>query len=79
MGETFAQKKINCVFQLTMQETAALTVVDTFIRERLCNICQQEEDIQTILGYSYISKQDLKILNSYSILTVSVVLIFFVD
>jgi len=62
-----------------MQETAALTVVDTFIRERLCNICQQEEDIQTILGYSYISKQDLKILNSYSILTVSVVLIFFVD
>jgi len=33
-----------------MQETAALTVVDTFIRERLCNICQQEEDIETILG-----------------------------
>ena len=50
-----------------MQETAALTVVDTFIRERLCNICQQEEDIQTILGHSFISKQDLKILNRYSI------------
>jgi hypothetical protein len=33
-----------------MQETAALTVVDTFIRERLCTICQHEEDIEAILG-----------------------------
>ena len=35
-----------------MQETGALTVVETYIRERLCNICQQEEDIETILGTS---------------------------
>jgi hypothetical protein len=56
-----------------MQETAALTVVDTFIRERLCNICQQEEDIQTILGYSFISKFK----GPGQFLLVSVVLIFF--
>jgi hypothetical protein len=39
-----------------MQETAALTVVDTHIRERLCNICQQEENIETILGKFSLSK-----------------------
>ncbi len=36
--------------QLKRQETAALTVVDTHIRERLCAIRQQEEDIATILS-----------------------------
>ncbi|XP_059099127.1 E3 ubiquitin-protein ligase TRIM23-like [Tigriopus californicus] len=36
--------------QLNHQEVAALTVVDTYIRERLCAIRQQGEDIATILG-----------------------------
>ena len=36
--------------QLNRQEVAALTVVDTHIRERLCAIRQQEEDIATILS-----------------------------
>ncbi len=36
--------------QLKRQETAALTVVETHIRERLCAIRQQEEDIAAILG-----------------------------
>jgi hypothetical protein len=29
---------------------AALTVVDTHVRERLCSIRQQEEDIATLLS-----------------------------
>ena len=34
--------------QLNRQEVAALTVVDTYIRERLCFIRQHEEDIEMI-------------------------------
>ena len=33
-----------------MQEVAALTVVDTHVRERVCSIRQQEEDIATVLS-----------------------------
>ena len=36
--------------QLCVQEVAALTVVDTHVRERLCSIRQQEEDIATVLS-----------------------------
>jgi len=36
--------------QLCVQEVAALTVVDTHVRERVCSIRQQEEDIATILS-----------------------------
>ena len=36
--------------QLCVQEVAALTVVDTHVRERLCSIRQQEEDIATLLS-----------------------------
>ena len=36
--------------QLCAQEVAALTVVDTHVRERLCSIRQQEEDIATVLS-----------------------------
>ena len=35
---------------LCVQEVAALTVVDTHVRERVCSIRQQEEDIATILS-----------------------------
>lgn len=34
--------------QLNRQEVAALTVVETFVRERLCFIRQHEEDIDMI-------------------------------
>ena len=33
-----------------MQEVAALTVVDTHVRERVCSIRQQEEEIATVLS-----------------------------
>ena len=33
-----------------MQEVAALTVVDTHVRERVCGIRQQEEEIATVLS-----------------------------
>jgi len=36
--------------QLCVQEVAALTVVDTHVRERMCSIRQQEEDMATILS-----------------------------
>ena len=36
--------------QLTRQEVAALTVVDTYVRERLCFIRQHEEDIDLIVN-----------------------------
>ena len=36
--------------QLCAQEVAALTVVDTHVRERVCSIRQQEEDIATVLS-----------------------------
>ena len=36
--------------QLCVQEVAALTVVDTHVRERLCSIRQQEEDIALVLA-----------------------------
>ena len=36
--------------QLCVQEVAALTVVDTHVRERLCSIRQQEEDMATMLA-----------------------------
>ena len=36
--------------QLCVQEVAALTVVDTHVRERVCSIRQQEEDIATVLS-----------------------------
>ena len=36
--------------QLNVQEVAALTVVDTYIRERLCSMRQQEEDCEVILS-----------------------------
>ena len=36
--------------QLTRQEVAALTVVDTYVRERLCFIRQHEEDIDLMLN-----------------------------
>ena len=36
--------------QLNVQEAAALTVVDTYIRERLCSMRQQEEDCENILS-----------------------------
>ncbi len=52
---TAAKQRVRVYFeglreQLKRQETAALAVVDTHIRERLCAIRQQEEDIATILG-----------------------------
>ena len=36
--------------QLNVQEAAALTVVDAYIRERLCQMRQQEEDCEVVLG-----------------------------
>jgi tripartite motif-containing protein 23 len=36
--------------QLCVQEVAALTVVDSHVRERLCSIRQQEEDIAIVLS-----------------------------
>ena len=39
-----------------MQEVAALTVVDTYIRERLCSMRQQEEDCEVILSQVLIIK-----------------------
>ena len=36
--------------QLNVQEVAALTVVDAYIRERLCSIRQQEEDNECVMG-----------------------------
>ena len=36
--------------QLNVQEAAALTVVDAYIRERLCSMRQQEEDCEVILS-----------------------------
>uniref|UniRef100_T1J0K2 RING-type E3 ubiquitin transferase n=1 Tax=Strigamia maritima TaxID=126957 RepID=T1J0K2_STRMM len=35
---------------LNRQEIAALTVVDTFVRERLCSLRQQQEDMTTLLS-----------------------------
>ena len=40
--------------QLCVQEVAALTVVDTHVRERMCSIRQQEEDMATILSQAEI-------------------------
>ena len=45
---TFSQKGLRD--QLTRQEVAALTVVDTYVRERLCFIRQHEEDIDLIVN-----------------------------
>ena len=36
--------------QLCVQELAALTVVDTHVRERMCSVRQQEEDMTTVLS-----------------------------
>ena len=46
--------------QLCAQEVAALTVVDTHVRERVCSIRQQEEDIATVLSqvHLYLSSVD---------------------
>lgn len=35
---------------LRRQETAALTIVDTHIRERLCMLKQQQEDMAVLLS-----------------------------
>ena len=50
-----ARRRVRSYFQqlrdqLCVQEVAALTVVDTHVRERLCSIRQQEEDIATVLS-----------------------------
>jgi hypothetical protein len=50
-----ARRRVRAYFQslrdqLCVQEVAALTVVDTHVRERLCSIRQQEEDIATLLS-----------------------------
>jgi len=50
-----ARRRVRSYFQslrdqLCVQEVAALTVVDTHVRERVCSIRQQEEDIATILS-----------------------------
>eukprot|EP00090_Calanus_glacialis_P010609 TRINITY_DN19049_c0_g1_i1.p1 TRINITY_DN19049_c0_g1~~TRINITY_DN19049_c0_g1_i1.p1 ORF type:complete len:602 (-),score=134.15 TRINITY_DN19049_c0_g1_i1:284-2089(-) len=50
-----ARRRVRAYFQqlrdqLCVQEVAALTVVDTHIRERMCSIRQQEEDIATVLS-----------------------------
>ena len=50
-----ARRRVRAYFQslrdqLCAQEVAALTVVDTHLRERLCSIRQQEEDIATLLS-----------------------------
>ncbi|CAL4069055.1 unnamed protein product, partial [Meganyctiphanes norvegica] len=36
--------------QLTIQETQAMTVLDAHVRERLCSIRQQQEDMTTLLS-----------------------------
>ena len=36
--------------QLCAQEVAALTVVDTHVRDRMCSIRQQEEDMASVLS-----------------------------
>ena len=54
--------------QLNVQEVAALTVVDTYIRERLCSMRQQEEDCEVILSQVVrlsIFQFDLFYFNSY--------------
>ena len=45
--------------QLNVQEVAALTVVDTYIRERLCSMRQQEEDCEVILSQVSVFRQYL--------------------
>jgi tripartite motif-containing protein 23 len=50
-----ARRRVRAYFQslrdqLCVQEVAALTVVDTHVRERVCSIRQQEEDIATVLS-----------------------------
>jgi len=50
-----AKRRVRTYFQslrdqLCVQEVAALTVVDTHVRERLCSIRQQEEDIAIVLS-----------------------------
>merc|ERR1719220_2037153 len=50
-----ARRRVRSYFQqlrdqLCVQEVAALTVVDTHVRERVCSIRQQEEDIATALS-----------------------------
>ena len=50
-----ARQRVRAYFQglrdqLCVQEVAALTVVDTHVRERVCSIRQQEEDIATVLS-----------------------------
>ena len=36
--------------QLSLQETAALAIVETHIREKMCSLRQQEEDLTTLLS-----------------------------
>jgi len=50
-----ARRRVRAYFQslrdqLCVQEVAALTVVDTHVRERVCGIRQQEEEIATVLS-----------------------------
>ena len=50
-----ARRRVRAYFQqlrdqLCVQEVAALTVVDTHIRERMCSIRQQQEDMATVLS-----------------------------
>jgi len=50
-----ARRRVRAYFQslrdqLCAQEVAALTVVDTHVRERVCGIRQQEEEIATVLS-----------------------------
>ena len=50
-----ARRRVRSYFQqlrdqLCVQEVAALTVVDTHVRERMCSVRQQEEDMATVLS-----------------------------
>jgi len=50
-----ARRRVRAYFQqlrdqLCVQEVAALTLVDTHIRERMCSIRQQQEDMATVLS-----------------------------
>jgi len=50
-----ARRRVRLYFQqlrdqLCVQEVAALTVVDTHVRERMCSVRQQEEDMTTVLS-----------------------------
>ena len=50
-----ARRRVRSYFQqlrdqLCVQEVAALTVVDTHVRERMCSVRQQEEDMTTVLS-----------------------------